>query len=532
MYQNIYEHNKFFKFVSVVAVSVLAFVFTGISTVFAEVTISPTENIWVLNEGDTENETITVTIPEGSGISKADVYFLADTTGSMGSPIANVKTGISTIMNDLVNDLPGVDFAFGAGDFKDFQSPTQYDPYVFNHIVSLTNDITDVQAGVNSWFPGGGADAPEGQFYAYDQIAEDRAPSSDGSPAGTIGWRSDSKKILVVFGDAPAHDPVCSAITSQVSGHTLSYDITEASVTQKLVDANITFIGISTLTGVTNGMDGVADMSNYNSACGTTGLTTAGQATRIANATGGVHVSGVNNTAIVDAIKDQVSEAVSTINSLTLVPTGDMSPFVTAINPVSGYGPLSSDQEHILTFEVDWTGVEACSEEDQVFTGTLDVVADGSVVAYKPVTVTVPACKTEVVAGRMTGGGSVFTEDGTRVTHGLRLECDADLGPNNLQINWGRGERFHLEELTSAVCTLDEDINSGPRPASFNTHEGTGVGSYKNEAGATVEWKFTDAGEPGVDDYSWIKVTRAGGEVVLEVSGFVQNGNYQAHDSN
>ena len=49
--------------------------------------------------------------------------------------------------------------------------------------------------------------------------------------------------------------------------------------------------------------------------------------------------------------------------------------------------------EHVLTFEVTWVGVKACLERDQVFLGTLDVVADGVVVAAKKVRVTVPACR-------------------------------------------------------------------------------------------------------------------------------------------
>jgi hypothetical protein len=41
---------------------------------------------------------------------------------------------------------------------------------------------------------------------------------------------------------------------------------------------------------------------------------------------------------------------------------------------------------------VRFTGVVPCGFEDQVFTGTLDVVADGVVVATKTVTITVPRC--------------------------------------------------------------------------------------------------------------------------------------------
>ncbi|PYQ67730.1 MAG: hypothetical protein DMF54_03455, partial [Acidobacteria bacterium] len=78
--------------------------------------------------------------------------------------------------------------------------------------------------------------------------------------------------------------------------------------------------------------------------------------------------------------------------------------------------------------------------------------------------------------GRMTGGGSVFTKANGRVTHGFELHCDPEVGPNNLEINWGPGNHFHLEDLTSAVCTDDPNIAPPPPPAGFDTYNGTGTG--------------------------------------------------------
>src|SRR5262249_42115538 len=53
-------------------------------------------------------------------------------------------------------------------------------------------------------------------------------------------------------------------------------------------------------------------------------------------------------------------------------------------------------------------GTAECADEDQVFTGSLDVVADGVVVASKPVKITVPACRwhhsTEMICGQQRGG--------------------------------------------------------------------------------------------------------------------------------
>ena len=89
-------------------------------------------------------------------------------------------------------------------------------------------------------------------------------------------------------------------------------------------------------------------------------------------------------------LADLIAAAVTSIGSVSLVPTGDTAQFVESITPAS-YGPLPGDVEHVLTFEVTWVGVKDCREHDQVFTGTIDVVADGVVVAQKRVRVTVPA---------------------------------------------------------------------------------------------------------------------------------------------
>jgi hypothetical protein len=117
-----------------------------------------------------------------------------------------------------------------------------------------------------------------------------------------------------------------------------------------------------------------------------------GQATRIATATGGTFVAGINAGNIVNTIISLVSSAVGAIQNVKLVPSASIAPFVTSINPAAGYGPLAGDQDHTLTFDVTFTGTAPCKPEAQVFTGTLDVVADGRVIASKKVEITVPAC--------------------------------------------------------------------------------------------------------------------------------------------
>jgi len=144
--------------------------------------------------------------------------------------------------------------------------------------------------------------------------------------------------------------------------------------------------------------------------------------------------------------------------------------------------------------------------------------------------VAVVRAPTLVTRGRMTGGGSIFTDTGMRVTHGFELHCDASKNPNNLEVNWGPGDRFHLDTLTFAECSDDPLINPTPPAAPFDTYRGRGTGKYDGVDGATAEWTLTDAGEPGRQDQFALTVRDAGGNVVLSFSRkYLTYGNHQAH---
>lgn len=133
--------------------------------------------------------------------------------------------------------------------------------------------------------------------------------------------------------------------------------------------------------------------------------------------------------------------------------------------------------------------------------------------------------------GRMTGGGSVFTVQNARVTRGFEIHCDLT-PPNNLEVNWPGGNNFHMNTLTNAVCTDDPLIIQFPPAAPFDTFTADGVGKLNNVEGATIHFVFVDAGEPGKYDTALIIIKDAGGNVVLTVSGYLKNGNLQAHDDN
>ena len=158
-------------------------------------------------------------------------------------------------------------------------------------------------------------------------------------------------------------------------------------------------------------------------------------------------------------------------------------------------------------------------------------VAPDGVLLTASADVSICDCAEPVDSGRMTGGGSIISSLYGRVTHGFELHCDVNSEPNNLEINWGRGNKFHLEELTFAECSDDPAIAPAPPKAGFDTFVGEGTGRYNGQAGATAKWTFTDAGEPGKKDWASIVIKDSNGNVVLSVQGYLNSGNHQAHDN-
>jgi len=127
-------------------------------------------------------------------------------------------------------------------------------------------------------------------------------------------------------------------------------------------------------------------------------------------------------------------------------------------------------------------------------------------------------------AGRMTGGGKVGTGG---VWHGLELHCDATVSPNHLEVNWAGNNKFRLESLDFAACSDDPSFGGNPPAAGFDTYVGTGTGRYNGVSGYTIEFRFTDAGEPAGSDTAEITIFRPNGSVLMTVSGPI-NGNQQA----
>jgi hypothetical protein len=231
--------------------------------------------------------------------SLVDVFFLADTTGSMGGAISSVITSASTILSTTAS-LGNVQF--GVGEYKDVG-----DAFVYRTNQGLTSNQALVTAGINAWSASGGGDLPEANLYGLQQVAT------------TTAWRPGSARILVWFGDATGHDP--------------SVGITEAAATAALVGQNIKVEAINV-----GNLDGT------------------GQATRITTATGGQLFNGVASSAVATAIQNAITSAFASYSSVCLSPSGNL-PGVGVSTSSCITGSFDRSIERTFNFTATFTGL-------------------------------------------------------------------------------------------------------------------------------------------------------------------------------
>jgi|GEM_PF-305879 len=121
---------------------------------------------------------------------KADIVFVIDKTGSMGSAINNVQSNINIFADKLVNEY-NIDANFALIEFQDIT----YDGLdsTIIHKSGLSNWFTDVnkfKSEINSLRPDDGGDIPE-------------TPIDGLEMARLIDWRSNANKFVVLVTDAP-----------------------------------------------------------------------------------------------------------------------------------------------------------------------------------------------------------------------------------------------------------------------------------------------------------------------------------------
>ena len=214
---------------------------------------------------------------------ETDFYMLFDATGSMGRSIDSAKANATKILN-VFGTRPNV--AFGVGFYRDDVEPgLPLGGFVnVQGITPIRNKKGDpiesgedkIRDAIDGLVATGGGDGDEANLVALYKVATD--PS--------IGWRKNSRKIIVKFGDWPGHEPTCV-----LPGLTL----TRTNVVAALNALKITVIVVDFF-----------DLDRAPSAFRCPGSSPAGtgQGSFIASNTGGYRVTGRDRTSLCEAITD------------------------------------------------------------------------------------------------------------------------------------------------------------------------------------------------------------------------------------
>jgi LPXTG-motif cell wall-anchored protein len=144
-----------------------------------------------------------------------DLVFAIDTTGSMQPSLDAVKL-LTTQMVDLLSARTA-SYRFALVTYRDHPSWTgNGSDYPARVDLPFTTDKAGIQAALNTMVADGGGAGPESVYSGVD--------AAIGLP-----WRPGVKKVVVVIGDAPPHDPepVTGLTASAVVEHALAVDPAE-----------------------------------------------------------------------------------------------------------------------------------------------------------------------------------------------------------------------------------------------------------------------------------------------------------------
>lgn len=245
----------------------------------------------------------------------ADVLFLTDTTGSMGSYINATKTAISGILAEISTSLPELDIQYAVADYRNYTDGGNYSAYGVNLRQPFTADTALVQAAINSMSASGGADTPESQLKGMVSIATNWL-----TPTGDLGFggRATAQKIVCWAGDAPGH--IAGDEPGSSGSPPPGYYPTLAGTIDALNAQGILVFGLNV----------------YGSGSGINALYGgAHQQDAITSATGGIsfYSVGTGGPDINDAIVGAITGGVETLTNITMSMDGSSGSFV--IDPTS-----------------------------------------------------------------------------------------------------------------------------------------------------------------------------------------------------
>ncbi|HEY8429565.1 MAG TPA: hypothetical protein VIL20_14375 [Sandaracinaceae bacterium] len=332
-------------------------------------------------------------------LGRGDIFFLVDTTGSMGLAINNVRSSLSTTIVPAVSAAIA-DVVMGVGDFRDFPVDPYGDPGDWPFVVrqTMTADVSAVQAALNSLSAGGGADGPESAVEGlYGAVTGGDCPDGFGQAC----FRDSTHPIIVVVTDAPMHNgPGGAEPYSGVPARTWS----EMTAALNAANAKIVGAAVDPLPGgfpLPFPLPNAARPHLEELARATTSRAYDGSLT-VYDAPG-----GSVSTAVVDGIVDLVGATRQDVTSRTIDdpsdPAGvDATRFITAVTPVRAtratrfdattfYGVAGGTTVTFrVTFRNDFLPEQAYVQIFQAFIEVVDV-ATGTALDRRNVYIVVPA---------------------------------------------------------------------------------------------------------------------------------------------
>jgi hypothetical protein len=192
------------------------------------------------------------TLVFSTDIQMGDVFFLMDTTGSMGGEITNLRTSLSsTIIPGIAARIP--DAWYAVGRFDDYPVPTYGDPssgdVVFQLLQRTTASTTSAQSAVNSLSTHYGYDGPESDVPALWATATGLGLGSflgprSGCTTSEVGYpcfRPGAVPIVILMTDAAFHNGYggTNAYSSSVLGGHVPPTFAEAVTALNAINAKV-----------------------------------------------------------------------------------------------------------------------------------------------------------------------------------------------------------------------------------------------------------------------------------------------------
>ncbi|MFQ6101181.1 MAG: zinc-ribbon domain-containing protein [Anaerolineae bacterium] len=309
--------------------------------------------------GECLHKTITFETGEDVSADRVDVVFLMDASGSMGDELSNVQGQSIEIMNDL-RDLVA-DSAFGAASFVDYNNfaDSQYgelygsgDDYAYRLDQDITTDANAVRDALNSILLENGEDWPESYSRALWEMQ-------------FLNWRENSKRIVILFGDALPHDRTFFGVDYGTDPgrdeiENTADDLVFEQVVQELVEAQIAVIGVN---------------SNYDLEEETSFFK------YVSEQTGGQYFPLSDASEIPEAVVQLVGEEISTISRLTVRATDGYQDWIASTpESYSDVGP-----ETFVSFDVD-----ICPPADTLDgLHEFDLIVDGDGIALETIPISI-----------------------------------------------------------------------------------------------------------------------------------------------